>query len=805
VSYLNFIREFWFSIVDGVPEALMRIDQRTVEKLQLHAPGVSQEDSKIVQGLVLSGQIFSGFSAPEREAIWGKLQSFDRLVPSLYTFFEDLKYFTACADCIQRLLVTNKNHPTLYTTMGHMFRPTDSDGEEYLIQVSESRFRRVTGTWDERLDLGYRVLWLFAMRHYPQMAKDSRRDVLLAKAPSEKADEAVIYEMAALARKLGFRSAQITRLLSRSPDRQIAHAALLKARKPERYRYDPERLERLIDRISACFSEAVAGEMATVHELIADPVLPSSSRCGLPQRRVHQQDLPFLFLDRLDVNAGWGGEQISTLFVRRCVYLAFFGASPNRLGQCQEFIPEAASPLFNAIDHHIDEQGPEAAVLEKLRRDAVERAAEIERLHKNAEVTATEQQRLARELEFAQEATRMGAVERERLQEVAESMSKKQAATIEQLQAQLKEQAAAYERLKDIADRQEQQQEDSQSAATAGQERIREMERRLQEETIRATKQHNLWQHAEAGVSKRDLEIKNLKDQLEGQKTAYTLLQQEQAAELDELRRELAEKALENGQIKVEAEQRVAALNIELQQFRSEAEKRSTEHVRIQEADTVRMELSAEIQVLREQHAAECKRLREAVTEYETENKRLQMVVEKASGYVYDGLVPPSILHNNVPGPGKPVTITLMLFEENSWKRLRTMKLLTSDLGDLQRFLYQQKTKYLRDNPSRVLQFYNMDFRSMPIGVCLRAATEDCTVLMSVEDLSNANEQHTAVRQMLGITHRNPEAEELSADIGQSMVTPNNRTEGPSTVTPDAVETEADTPERKKIRQKKVS
>jgi hypothetical protein len=610
--------------------------------------------------------------------------------------------------------------------------------------------------------------------------------------------------MVALARELGFRSAQITRLLSRSSDRQIAHAALLKARKPERYRYDPERLERLIDRISACFSEAVAGEMATAPELIADPVLPSSSRCGLPQRRVHQQDLPFLFLDRLDVNAGWRGEQISSLFVRRCVYLAFFGASPSRLGQSQEFIPEAASPLFNAIDSHIDEQGPEATELGQLQRDAIDRAAEIEQLHKNAEITATEQQRLTRELEFALEATRMEVVERERLQEEAELMSKKQAAAIEQLEAQLKEQAAAYERLKNIADRQKQQ-EDSQSAATAGQERIREMERRLQEETIRATEQHNLWQQAEAGVSKRDLEIKNLKDQLEGQKTPYTLLQQEQAAELDELRRELAEKALENGQIKVEAEQRVAALNIELQQFRSEVEGRSTEHVRIQEADTVGMELSAEIQILREQHAAECKRLREAVTEYETENKRLQMVVEKASGYVYDGLVPPSILHNDVPGPGKPVTITLMLFEENSWKTLRTMKLLTSDLSDLQRFLYQQKTKYLRDNPSRVLQFYNMDFRSMPIGVCLRAATEDCTVLMSVEDPSNANEQHTAVRQMLDITHRNPEAEELPPDMGQSMVTPDNRREGPSTATPDAVETEAEKPEKKKARQKKTT
>ncbi|KAH2059487.1 hypothetical protein KXW21_006021, partial [Aspergillus fumigatus] len=180
--------------------------------------------------------------------------------------------------------------------------------------------------------------------------------------------------------------------------------------------------------------------------------------------------------------------------------------------------------------------------------------------------------------------------------------------------------------------------------------------------------------------SKRDLEIKNLKDQLEGEKTAHALSQQEQAAKLDQLGRELANKTLENGQIKVQAEQSRAALNFELQQLRSEAEGRSAEHARIQEADTIRTELSAEIQILREQHAAECKRLRQAVTEYETENKRLRVVVEKASDYVYDGLIPSSVLLNKDPGPGKPVTITLMLFEESSWKRLRTMKLSTSDL-----------------------------------------------------------------------------------------------------------------------------
>lgn len=38
------------------------------------------------------------------------------------------------------------------------------------------------------------------------MIKDSQRDDLLAKAPSKKANKAIIYKIAALARKLSFQS-----------------------------------------------------------------------------------------------------------------------------------------------------------------------------------------------------------------------------------------------------------------------------------------------------------------------------------------------------------------------------------------------------------------------------------------------------------------------------------------------------------------------------------------------------------------------------------------------------------------------
>ncbi|KAL4744558.1 hypothetical protein BDW72DRAFT_208921 [Aspergillus terricola var. indicus] len=330
LNYLRFIQEVWSSIV--TPEGLVRVDQQTVERLQLMAPGVSAADSREVHGLVISGQVFSEFTAEERELIWNKLKAFDRLIPSLYTFFEDFKYFTACAECIQRLLVTNKNQPTIYSAMGYMFQPETA---ECRILINESSQRTVRGSYRKILDVSYRELWLFAMRHYPQMAKDPQRDDLLAKVASEKADEAVVYEMAKLAKSLGFESTQINSILSKSPDRQIATGALLKARKPGRYQYDPQDMELLIDTIVDCFSHAKRTHDDATPELLADNDRQSQSRCGLPQLRVHKQDLGYLFFDRLETAEGWNGEQISTLFIRR------IPAVPTL---------EANSPLFCPID-----------------------------------------------------------------------------------------------------------------------------------------------------------------------------------------------------------------------------------------------------------------------------------------------------------------------------------------------------------------------------------------------------------------------------------------------------------------------
>ncbi|EFW16866.1 conserved hypothetical protein [Coccidioides posadasii str. Silveira] len=262
LNYLESVKEFWSSLVDHHPIAMKRIDQDTVEKLQLMARRASRVDAQAAYGFILSGQAFAGFSETERRTIWTRMERFGGLVPSLHTFFEDCKYLESCAQCIKRLF--SPPDESIWKSITPMLVTSPETEEDCLVQTSESTFRQTRMAGMERLDIAYRQVWLYAMRHYPSMPADPKNnDDLLAKPNRAKADECVVYQMAALAHRLGFRSTEITELMNQSPDRQIARPALLKARKPGRFRYNPQVFETLVDRIVDCFSTADPDEPRT--------------------------------------------------------------------------------------------------------------------------------------------------------------------------------------------------------------------------------------------------------------------------------------------------------------------------------------------------------------------------------------------------------------------------------------------------------------------------------------------------------------------------------------------------------------
>jgi len=108
------------------------------------------------------------FSTEEREAIWSELRSIDYLISSLFTFFEDLKYLRACADCLKRLVKVSRRD-TVRTALARKFPYTEEASDQYVLEVAESTIVDRSGRAVDRFDLGYRHLWLFAMRDYREI------------------------------------------------------------------------------------------------------------------------------------------------------------------------------------------------------------------------------------------------------------------------------------------------------------------------------------------------------------------------------------------------------------------------------------------------------------------------------------------------------------------------------------------------------------------------------------------------------------------------------------------------------------
>ncbi|OJJ51872.1 hypothetical protein ASPSYDRAFT_110874, partial [Aspergillus sydowii CBS 593.65] len=168
VHTLNSLLEEWSYYLSYDRVKMMKMDPQTVARLQGKAPGVSAQDATEVEGLVLSGAVFQNFASSERKDIWKRVKKRKTIISSLDHFFQNMWYLEACANCMKRLAVPTKDHPSIKIALMRLFEP-DHGNNNCIIQTSETDFRQQSGTQADRAELGYRQLWLYAMRHYPKI------------------------------------------------------------------------------------------------------------------------------------------------------------------------------------------------------------------------------------------------------------------------------------------------------------------------------------------------------------------------------------------------------------------------------------------------------------------------------------------------------------------------------------------------------------------------------------------------------------------------------------------------------------
>jgi hypothetical protein len=335
LHYLSNIKEGLLALVGGDKQAMKGFDRPTVTALELRAPGASTADAQFLRNQIRGGAIFSAFTDYERDQILDRLPMVDGLILTLSSFFRDLNYLQLLVDCLKRLVITPKRESVCETIQSKYTGVNQQEGQ-VRIQVTEDTFISKSGTDADRVDLGWRQLIALAMRYYPYMPRDPIRGDAVRKATT-RADQAILRQLADLAYQLGFETPQIHTLRQHSSSRIAGDDNL---------HFTPLHVT------SGCGIEM-------------------RQRSGIPRTKAYKEDRYSLFINHLHDTQAYQDEGITSFFVRRSVYLAFFGKSAD-LGTDSGPDPSPAPPRRPQRTGPSASQGSETDGIERSRRQSLE-------------------------------------------------------------------------------------------------------------------------------------------------------------------------------------------------------------------------------------------------------------------------------------------------------------------------------------------------------------------------------------------------------------------------------------------------
>ena len=304
-TYLHHIYGVWTAILGPISSRV--VDSATVKNLELRAPAASKCDAAFVTRCMKNGTIFPGLSDAEKEAVLQNLLSVNLIIPSLFTFCEDTKYLEPCAKAI-KMLIEPRGQASLRMYAEQLFT------EFYALEnVARQRSEwESTDTVDKanRFEYSYRQLWMYAMRHFPDLVNTAPRKEPSREKPIIKEPSPFLWQrFAQLALRLGFSSPKIKEMSSledmeRSIRSSVPH--------PAGYKHDGR-------------SETQASTASVPLRQLPRLDLDLQHRCGRPYETSQQEAKSTLFMHLIYSDRKASDGYINAFFVQRSTFQAFFG------------------------------------------------------------------------------------------------------------------------------------------------------------------------------------------------------------------------------------------------------------------------------------------------------------------------------------------------------------------------------------------------------------------------------------------------------------------------------------------------
>jgi hypothetical protein len=295
---------------------MMATDPSSIESIQSRAPAFSKSDFEFIDEGMRSGELFPAVADPMTRAnIASGLLSTEMPIQSLWTLLCDIRYLKNPARILKALLPYPKEGK-IKNSLYERFRISfmESSNNEFEVQESTLSYKILSGNLD-RFDAVYQQLWLCACRIW----KYSNPFGLI--------------QLATLADRLGFSTAQIKRELAKDPGRLIIEKELREAlcilRPGEKFSFDPNQATSLIRLFNEEIDKTLGSSPIPIYPFItvAGPGELLSRRCGNSSKDT--EDLGHLFLNKIHAplqDYQRAGDEISSFYVKRSRHIAFFGA-----------------------------------------------------------------------------------------------------------------------------------------------------------------------------------------------------------------------------------------------------------------------------------------------------------------------------------------------------------------------------------------------------------------------------------------------------------------------------------------------
>lgn len=308
---------------------LAKVDPKTVRAFQLRCPRLSVQDTHDLRNKLDTGEILESFNTLERTLIWNNLVQMDCIIPSLYTFFEDMKYLQSCADSIRAIMGFRHDNLTLSASLEACFDEPSSNQGYCEVEVGDGNFAVRSCSSSQRLKLSKQQLWLCVMRDYPHMSPPVKeRKGLLTKARPEKADEDALLGFLTLAIRLGFKTPGLDQNSLASTNAEIIRSALVKGLRPD-VNDCWHSINSIMEHVEGIIASQTRHHKQSGLKPMSVKAKRLKSRCGYPELHHHAVDKALLFLDNVHEDVPLQmvtqGGDITSFFVRKCVYMAFMG------------------------------------------------------------------------------------------------------------------------------------------------------------------------------------------------------------------------------------------------------------------------------------------------------------------------------------------------------------------------------------------------------------------------------------------------------------------------------------------------